>query len=277
QRPHPVAQVVLSPVGSSMSGASSRLSVRPPANFTLGEPVGESKSPGVASSWSLSHDSLRERKSIGMKTGAVDSMSTLERSATGLFRKPESKAGRESPPETGAVEAVGAKRKNDPQKEVIRPPLDPDTKGRAGIFSNNPRLGMLSTDGTNQTPGVQTGRGRDAEQAREKTSDEEKPVPEALPTDAEAAFPADDEVLMFARPTWMAETAAKGSILAAHSSAAETAQQHSRDRQAAPFTTGFGSISGSSIGEESAWSFGGLGGGGGFAGNAKRSFYPEAL
>lgn len=47
---------------------------------------------------------------------------------------------------------------------------------------------------------------------------------------------------------------------------------------ASPSTRGRSSVSGSSLSGESGWSIGGLGaGGGGFAGNAKRSFFPEAL
>lgn len=61
----------------------------------------------------------------------------------------------------------------------------------------------------------------------------------------------------------------------------EAAQQPHHAGQVPPFTRDFRSPSGSSQGGESAWSFGGLGGGGGggggFGGNAKRSFYPEAL
>ncbi|CAM9935287.1 unnamed protein product [Ectocarpus sp. 6 AP-2014] len=62
----------------------------------------------------------------------------------------------------------------------------------------------------------------------------------------------------------------------------QAAGQSPRDSLNAPsFTRDFRSLSGSSLGGDSGWSFGGLGGGGGggggFAGNAKRSFYPETL
>lgn len=197
-RPRPLAQVVLSPLGSSLSGTSSLSQLRPAASSPVGS-SGETKPSGAAWVWSgtLPHDRLGERPEAGMGTDVASSMSTTGFSTTGLFRKPENKVGDRSLPEGAAVEEAVVRSNSCADTETASPPLEPDTKtGPAGIFSNNPRLGMISPDGEKQENGVPTGSsggGGDTEEQPERSGDEIA-MSETLPTDADAALSEGDAV-----------------------------------------------------------------------------------
>ncbi|CAM9844184.1 unnamed protein product [Scytosiphon promiscuus] len=313
ERYRPSSQVVLSPVESAASWTSSLRSA--PVLAPLSPSVmSDTPSPQAAVSPSgetASHAEAEVRETTEQgRTAAGPAPPETGVSATRSTPRAESNVNLPPPVPVKAAEAEmatgGSKTQHFPRHRSTTTERRP-ASAKKGVDHrpSSKRVSAWSrwvpgTVGTGQgAAGVQAdegdgsdGRGPDAAGCRERRGGEGA-IYKMSPTEIDAMFPVEDEVEACARHErealrgkWAHHASSAAGQAAATESldgdAASAGQSLVDIRRGSSATRGCLSPSaGSSVSMESGWSIGGPGagggGGGGFAGNAKRSFFPEPL
>ena len=272
-------QVVLSPASSTLSGlSSSMLGVPAPAPSAPAPSAPQDQSSPAAAAG----PGVGAAAGIGRGRGREAARHTIKPqfSTEGLFgSKPSHGAGEQAPPQgtAGAQAPAPAAGTGIGDQQRGRS----TTAGRDGTSRNRDRSPWV--------PGA-VGTGQRSRTLSPANGTDEERSKSLIGEDAAKLFPENDEADTFASylPMNMKQRKEKNIQASAKkredmAAAAAAGQGRSGggggdDPHAPPFTRDFRSLSGSSIGGDSGWSFGGLGGGGGgYGGNAKRSFFPDSL